>query len=105
MQHERANEMKTVVIIGATSAGWVVETAARLRERDVRVLIFGRVSVVGYLLITERIDAVLIDDGFKPSNWQLARDGILRIAPHTAIVIVGADGPEPGDLVAKIVAA
>jgi hypothetical protein len=92
----------TVIIITPPATPWVLATADLLRERGLKVVCLGTLSIIGFLLMSERVTAVLVHENSLPDNWEDMRDRMRRIAPATKIVVVPRSGRSPSMLAASV---
>jgi hypothetical protein len=92
----------TVVVVGSPEAGWVAPTAQVLRGRGVSVIELDALAIVGLLLLSEHIAAVVVDVCVVPADWASLRDDMTRISPRTRILVVPRDGSTAEQLAQQI---
>lgn len=91
----------TVVIVGSVEARWVAELGDALRERRRNVLVLDNLAVIGLLVLSRRIAAVVVNERVAPAGWVNARARLTQISPFTRIVHVAAEDRESLALAAK----
>jgi hypothetical protein len=92
----------TVVVVGSPEAGWVAPTAQVLRGRGVTVIELDALAIVGLLLLSEHISAVVVDEGAVPAEWGSLRDDMTRISPRTRILVITRDASTAEQLAQRI---
>lgn len=79
---------------------WVEPTADLLRDRGLKVVRLGTLSIIGFLLMSERIAAVVVHEDCVPNEWETMRARMQQIAPTSRILVVSRDDSRsPTDLV------
>jgi len=93
----------TIVIVGSPDARWVGPATKLLREHGDDVVHLEDVAIVGLLLLSEKIAAVIVDGDSVPTNWSSLRDQMLEISPNTRILVIARDDAStPEQLVRRI---
>lgn len=95
----------TIIIISPAEqqVAWVEPTTEALRKRGLRVVRLGSLSIIGFLLLSEKIAGVLVHEDSLPSDWDVVRARMARLAPASKIVVVARDERRsPGDLAALV---
>jgi hypothetical protein len=91
----------TTIIISPPDVGWVDPTADLLRDRGMKVVRLGTLAIIGFLLMSDRIAAVVVHEDCVPEEWEAMRDRMQRIAPTSKILIIARDDARsPTDLAA-----
>jgi len=78
----------TVVIVGTFETETVARLAASLRRRGFAVVALENVSLIGLLLLTKRVLALVVFEAQLPKHWDSLREELLEISPRTPIVFV-----------------
>ena len=94
----------TTIIISPVDTAWVDPTADLLRARGMRVVRLGTLSIIGFLLMSDKIAAVMIHEDCVPFDWDGISARMTQISPASKFVIVPRDDPRsPSDL-ARLIA-
>ena len=88
----------TTIIVGASEATWTGPTAKLLRERGMKVVRLPDLAIVGFLLISDQITAVLVDGRLVSSGWKTTEDRMRKLAPDCRIVVVHDPDQSPQEL-------
>jgi hypothetical protein len=92
-------EPKTIVIVGTYDSRRVVDLATSLRRRGFAVLALENISVVGVLLLTQRVMSVIAFEAQVSKGWESTRSRLIEISPHTPIMFIAeSDGRTADDL-------
>lgn len=95
----------TTIIISPPNTAWVVPTADLLRDRGLKVVRLGTIAIIGFLLMSHRIAAVVVHEDCVPPEWEARRDRMQQIAPTSKILIIARDDARsPTDLAAWMLA-
>jgi hypothetical protein len=94
----------TVLIVGVPDAHWVSELSDALRRHELKATVLENLAVVGLLVLSERIAAVVVNDRAAPAGWEVARARLAQISPRTRIVRVTAEDRSSLDEIAAICA-
>ena len=81
----------TTIIISPLDTPWVDPTADLLRTRGMKVVRLGTLSIIGFLLMSDKIAAVMIHEDCVPAEWDVVSARMAAIAPTSKIVIVPRD--------------
>ena len=81
----------TTIIISPSDVAWVDPTADLLRDRGMKVVRLGTLAIIGFLLMSNRIVAVVVHEDCVPDNWDAMRDRLQRIAPTSKILVIARD--------------
>lgn len=81
----------TTIIIAPRDTQWVDPTADLLREQGMKVVRLGSLSIIGFLLMSDKIAAVAVHQDCVPEEWDTMLDRMRRIAPSSKIVVVPRD--------------
>jgi hypothetical protein len=76
----------TIVIVGTLEVETVATLASSLRRRGLHVLALESVSVVGMLLLTERVLALVVFETQVAKDWESIRNRLVEISPRTPIL-------------------
>lgn len=91
--------MTTIIIISPPDVAWVVPTTELLRDRGLKVVRLGTLAIIGFLLLSDRIAAVVVHEDCVPDGWEAMRDRMQHIAPASKILVVARDDARsPADL-------
>ena len=83
----------TTIIVGASEAPWIGATAKLLRERGMKVVRLPDLAIVGFLLMSDHIVALLVDEQLVSSGWNATEERMRKIAPDCRIVVVRDQAP------------
>lgn len=93
----------TTIIISPPDVAWVEPTTDILRQHGAKVVRLGTLSIIGFLLASERISAVVVHEDCIPAEWDVMRARMTRLAPNCRIVIVPRDDRRsPADLASLV---
>jgi len=90
----------TVVIVGTFESETVASLAASLRRRRFAVVALKNVSLVGLLLLTKRVLALVVFEAQLPKHWDSLRQELLEISPGTPIEFVSEQDPRTAEEIA-----
>lgn len=93
----------TTIIVTPPDTDWVDPTADLLREQGMKVVRIGTLSIIGFLLMSDRIAAVVVHEDCVPSEWDVMRDRMQRIAPTSKIFVVPRDDRRSPSTLAALV--
>lgn len=82
------NEHMTVVIVGTFESETVSTLTSSLRRRGFAVLALESVSLVGPLLLTKCVLAVVVFEAQISRDWESMRRRMVEMSPRTPIVFV-----------------
>lgn len=93
----------TTIIVSAPDVAWLTPTADLLRERGLKVVCLGSLSIIGFLLMSERIATVVVHQDCIPEEWDAMRERMQRIAPRSKILVIErGDARAPTELAAWV---
>jgi len=81
----------TTIMVVPPGVAWVDPTADLLRDRGMKVVRLQTLSIIGFLLMSEKIAAVVVHEDCVPEQWDVMRERMHRIAPTSKIVVVARD--------------
>lgn len=93
----------TTIIVTPPDTTWVDPTADILRDQGMKVVRIGTLSIIGFLLMSDKIAAVLVHEDCIAGDWEPMRDRMQRIAPTSKIVVVPRDDRRPPSTLAALV--
>ena len=93
----------TTIIVAPPGTTWVDATADLLRDRGMKVVRVGTLSIIGFLLMSDKIAAVVVHEGCVPDEWDVMRSRMQRIAPASKILVVGRDEHRSPSMLAALV--
>jgi hypothetical protein len=82
---------KTVLIIAEGNVTWVPPLAEALHDHGMNVDRMNTLTVIGFLLASRKIAAVVLDENSLPSDWETTRERMIRISPSSKFVVVSRD--------------
>ena len=87
--HEVPTRMTTIIISPpGLETRWVERTASFLRDQGMRVVCLGSLSIIGFLLMSDRIAGVLVHEDSLPAEWETIRARMARFALSSKIIVV-----------------
>ena len=91
----------TTIIISPPNIAWVDPTADLLRDHGLKVVRLGTLAIIGFLLMSDRIAAVVVHEDCVPPEWEAMLYRMQQLAPTSKILIVARDDARsPTDLAA-----
>ncbi len=81
----------TVVIVGDPASRWVSDLGDALRRRGFKILALDNLAVIGLLVLSERIAAIVVNERAAPAGWEAARARLAKISPRTRILSAADD--------------
>jgi hypothetical protein len=93
------------IIVSRPDLAWVDATAAVLHRLGMKVVRIGTLSIVSFLLTSDRIAGILVHEDTLPSDWDVIRERMAMISPNSKIVVVARDDKRSPDDLASLVTA
>jgi hypothetical protein len=78
----------TTIFVTPPDVAWLDPMATLLREQGMKVVRLGTLSIIGFLLMSDKIAAVVVHEDCVSDDWDTVRERMQRIAPTSKIIVV-----------------